>query len=224
MATLLSFDEIQKLHSGSRHIDYDEFFGDMNISEEEASKRKKFAEELEDDIFLILAMMYSLISVEVDEDGKIHVDTTGIDFNDISEKLESLLEENIKPRHDIDDYFGIYYIPKFVDEFIRTTKEHADDPYYWSSDRAQVIGENEANSVFEYIAFDSAISSGKTISVWDCMMDGKERDDHHEADGQVIDIGGLFKVGDSLMRFPRDFMYGAGPEQIVNCRCTASYY
>lgn len=53
--------------------------------------------------------------------------------------------------------------------------------------------------------------------LWLATRDTRTRPTHREANGQVIDPGEMFKVGDARLRFPGDPL---GPvEEIVNCRC-----
>lgn len=55
---------------------------------------------------------------------------------------------------------------------------------------------------------------------WLAALDGRTRDSHAEADGQVVPFGADFNVGGSPMPQP-----GIGPpEEVVNCRCTVLLY
>ncbi len=55
---------------------------------------------------------------------------------------------------------------------------------------------------------------------WRTILDGKERDSHHEADGQTVSIIMPFNVGGELLMFPGDTSLGASPGNIINCRCS----
>lgn len=52
---------------------------------------------------------------------------------------------------------------------------------------------------------------------WIATRDGRTREAHANADGQVADIGGAFQVGGYSMEYPGD--YRAPAELTVNCRC-----
>lgn len=60
---------------------------------------------------------------------------------------------------------------------------------------------------------------GVTKRSWLATVDGRTRPSHQAADGQVRDIDEPFDVGDSQMMYPLDDSLGAGPEEIVDCRC-----
>ncbi len=78
-------------------------------------------------------------------------------------------------------------------------------------------------------AFAQAISTGKLLAqnvagVWGATGDGRTRDTHRLMNGQRRIFGVPFESpsGARLM-FPGDTSLGAGPEEIVNCRCTKLY-
>lgn len=54
---------------------------------------------------------------------------------------------------------------------------------------------------------------------WVTMGDEAVRPWHQAADGQIVNASGTYTVGPDLMRFPKDASLGAGPANIVNCRC-----
>jgi uncharacterized protein with gpF-like domain len=56
---------------------------------------------------------------------------------------------------------------------------------------------------------------------WQTAEDERVRDTHVAANGQIRNIDRPFEVGSSLMMYPRDGSLGAGPEEIVNCRCVS---
>lgn len=53
---------------------------------------------------------------------------------------------------------------------------------------------------------------------WIAIGDQRTRDDHDEADGQIVAVGETFLVGGEELEHPGD--PSASLEQIVNCRCT----
>ena len=54
---------------------------------------------------------------------------------------------------------------------------------------------------------------------WDATGDGKTRETHAAADGQIRAYGEPFTVGGFSMMFPLDASLGAPAEEIINCRC-----
>lgn len=64
----------------------------------------------------------------------------------------------------------------------------------------------------------SHIEATALTKKWVTRHDTRVRRDHVEADGQVVPLNGMFKVGTSLMLYPGDPM--APAEQVVNCRCS----
>jgi len=55
---------------------------------------------------------------------------------------------------------------------------------------------------------------------WNVTSDGRERDTHADADGQIVPVDGTFRVGGARLEHPGD---PTGPiEEIGNCRCYAT--
>lgn len=53
---------------------------------------------------------------------------------------------------------------------------------------------------------------------WLATKDDRTRDDHAEADGQIVNMGAAFYVGGEWLDFPGD--PNGSPENTINCRCT----
>lgn len=64
----------------------------------------------------------------------------------------------------------------------------------------------------------SHIEATALTKKWVTRHDTRVRRDHVEADGQVVPLNGMFKVGSSLMLYPGDPM--APAEQVIGCRCS----
>jgi hypothetical protein len=69
-----------------------------------------------------------------------------------------------------------------------------------------------------------AVREGKTMKVWNTIIDGREREWHNEANQTVLPINEPFEVGGELLMYPLDTSLGASADNIANCRCTATYY
>lgn len=66
-----------------------------------------------------------------------------------------------------------------------------------------------------------AQSGRQLVKTWLSTRDGRVRETHKEADGQIVAADGLFDVGGYEARFPGDWTLP--PQESVNCRCTALY-
>lgn len=99
--------------------------------------------------------------------------------------------------------------------------------------RGETIARTEGlaalNSARE-LSYAQAVSEG-TISAqnvtksWETAHDPRVRESHREMQGQQVQgVGGVFVTGNGAwMKYPGDASLGAGPEDICNCRCVASY-
>lgn len=192
--------------SGDRiSIDFEEYFGEMLLPEEEKEERKALAKELEV-LFLFMLMDYRKEEIE---------------------KVKPVLQEKYKDiamaflSTEKEFSYIVEYSKHIIDETIRATNENIDDPYYTSWDRAMFIAENEANAIGNYRQQMQAIKSGKKYKTWLTMNDDKVRHTHKEIDSLKIPIFEAFQVGDSRMMFPKDTNGSA--EETVNCRCVLEY-
>lgn len=83
---------------------------------------------------------------------------------------------------------------------------------------ATVIGAAIGAGTFE--ASRRVGNSGKRVGLmWLSARDKSVRDTHRTADGQIVEVGQAFAVGDCLMRFPLDSELCSDAGEIVNCRC-----
>jgi SPP1 gp7 family putative phage head morphogenesis protein len=60
-------------------------------------------------------------------------------------------------------------------------------------------------------------AEGYTEKQWSTVIDGRERESHHAANGQVVAIDGMFRVGAYMAFAPGDETLPAS--ESVNCRC-----
>lgn len=217
MKTTLDFDELNKLGvkkvKNPKPIPYREYFGKMYITPKQMKSRISLAEGIEDVMVYVFAYWAIAASLGITEDEI---------RQDAKDKMRSVLGKHTK----LDSYLE-KHIDKVVDEVIDTTikytREENADPYWTSSDRAMLIAENEANSFDNYVDYRDARASGRLKKKWLTENDDKVRLTHELAEGQTVDIDGLFLIGDSLMRFPMDTMYDPDPKELVNCRCSCVY-
>lgn len=206
------FDELSDIsEENMRSIPYDEYFDEMDLTEDEKKKRKQFSREFED----VMLFIFALFSVMRQYDY--------INKQYIIGQLQSRYSEIVLKYMEIDKYLDDY-ISDFAIETVETTIKYIDDPFYLSNDRCILISENEANGIFNYGEFSEAIKAGKTRKQWVDIRDKKERETHKEVGGTVIPIEDTFIVGNSLMLFPKDTSLGAEMKELANCRCTIKYF
>lgn len=201
---------LSRKRSKNRSIPYEQYFGEMGLSDMETKRRIALANELE----AIFIGLFLLIE-----------DSEEIPWDSLE---KSLYEDYVSVAR---KYLGMDKTPSYIDELARNvaynvlnaTKNHLDDDWYTSYDRAVFDAENEANSVAEYGGYTVAIKSGKTKKTWVTMADERVRHTHFMVDGKTIGITEVFDVGSSKMLFPRDITYGASYGEILNCRCWCEY-
>lgn len=213
----LSFDELNKLyqdeHEGDlRSLPFEQYFGEMDLSAEQREKRISAAKEIEKFTRLALASMYYMW-----QEG-------GYDYGDATTVMvtgyRSLIEKLGIP---LTAFFAATHVESIAADIVSSTMNHPEDPYFYSEDRATLIAENESNSLYNDSEYQDAIMTGKTRKTWVAIIDKVTRDTHRDVNGTVVPIEEPFEVGDYMMMYPKDASMGAGPEEIVNCRCSVIY-
>lgn len=216
---MIGFDEqniIGDKNSGKerkqKSIPYEEYFGEMDLPEEEKKKRIELARKIE----LVILFYFMMRS----DNG---IEAIGIDYYEelIYQKIILIANE----------YMGASNTSSYIDDYarqiskdiVRATEENQDDDYYTSNDRAVFVAENEANSIGNYKQQSDAVKDGKKYKTWISQRDNKVRHTHSAVDGKRIGIFEEFLVGESSMMFPKDTSLGASAEEIVNCRCVVHY-
>ncbi len=91
--------------------------------------------------------------------------------------------------------------------------------WLFSAARAMWAARDNTNALCNCAQLDGLKRSGYKYKGWRTIMDGKERDDHAAANGQVVPIDCPFIVGGYRMMFPKDSTYGAPLHETANCRC-----
>ncbi len=200
MAQTRQFDELKT-------IDYETFFGEMDISEQEKRRRIVLAEELE--------VLFLYLFVLMKEDP----------LKDYLQMIQQKYQEIATRFLDMDETpaYILNQSQTVAEETARVTRQHISQEFYTSKDRAMLISANQANVIGNYAFQVEAIKMGKTTKVWRTMKDFKVRHTHMIADGQKVGIFEPFKVGNSLLNFPTDLSLGASMEEVANCRCVCKY-
>jgi uncharacterized protein with gpF-like domain len=88
--------------------------------------------------------------------------------------------------------------------------------------RANAIARTETHTAANYGSQAAAESTGlNLLKEWVAATDERTREDHLDADGQVVGLSESFDVGGESLMFPGD--PSGSPGNIINCRCTVAY-
>ena len=204
--TDLRFDELNSL---SRET-YEKFFDVMPISKDQKTDRVLIAMALEDRFLEILSLVEIRQKrnepwlgevIELFTLAFLAVATRRVDDDEIRAKAE-----------------------RFGQEVGLSTVQHQGEEYMTSADRAINMAATESNAIMCYGELADAIRQGMTMKTWRTIIDGRERDWHHEVNGTTIPITEPFEVGGELLMYPLDDSLGASADNIANCRCCAIYF
>ena len=208
----IAFDELNQMVENPRSIAYEEYFGEMELTETEKKKRISLAEKLEDNFLPILIWLFTMQQFG----GVLNWEAARLRF-------ETGYQKSIDGVVDLDNYTK-KRIQTFSYDVTESTRSHADDFWYYSKDRVRFMSENESNISWEYQTYMDAIKKGKTRKQWITMRDKRVRHTHKQVDGKAIGIQDVFLVGDSLMLHSGDSSLGASPKELIACRCTTKYF
>ena len=207
----MSYDELNNLVENKRSMDYEQYFGEMDLDKDAREERIETARELDDKFLYILILLFTMQQYG------------GVEWEMIQRLVDAGYREVIQSHMEIDDYVD-NYITGFSNDFVDSTMRNEDNPYFYSRDRGMFISENESNSMLNYKDFLTAVLSGKTKKKWVDVRDKKERKTHLMVGGTVKNITEPFLVGNSLMMFAKDSSLGAAAKEIINCRCVTRYF
>ena len=195
--------KIDELNVVEAPISYEQYFGEMEISEKEKQDRIKLAYEFED---YLLALFLILATEEREREE--YYQQADEEYCQIATKYMGVKETPVY----INDYAA-----EITMSIVDTTLDNIDVDYYLSEERAKSIAANEANSIGNYREQVEMVKRGYKFK------DDRVRHTHVKVDNTKIGIFERFNVGNMQMMFPRDVSLGAGPEEIVNCRCSLRY-
>ncbi len=203
------FDELN--NPKSRAIPYEQYFGEMELTEEQKEERIKASKRIED----MMLFLFSLLSVMKEYSYE------NLEF--VVSQVKNQYSDVLSVSMEMDEYLN-GYVNDFSEQIVETTQNHMDDEWYLSDDRAMFVAENEANTTFNYLEYKKSIESGKKKKRWITMRDRHVRHTHQLVEGKTIGINDVFLVGDSEMFYPKDTTFGASAREIVNCRCSIKYF
>jgi SPP1 gp7 family putative phage head morphogenesis protein len=87
-----------------------------------------------------------------------------------------------------------------------------------SKSRALTIARTELTRVINDATVRALAEEGYTEKEWSTVIDGRERETHNAANGQVVGIYESFTVGGAHCQAPGD--ENLPPQESINCRCT----
>lgn len=209
----MSLEELNALYDEKHDpisMDYDEFFGEMHLTEAQKKKRKKTAEKMQEIMEWLLAVVYYYMN-----DGVYN-------YMDAIAEAEQSYKDLVKDTG-VSDSFVNNHITMAITSVVSTMEKNPDNIYNYTNDRARMIAENEANSIWNDAEFEDAIKAGMTRKTWHTIIDKKTRDWHAEVNGQTRPILEPFDVDGELLMFPRDESLGCSGGNVVNCRCSVIY-
>ena len=207
----LSFDEINDLVTNKRSMSFEQFFGEMELSDEEIQQRIELAEKLEDGFLFVLALLFTMQQYNA------------VDWEQARQEYENRYLSALAGYVTITPYIR-QYVRDMSYDIMDSTKKHQAEYYYYSPDRGKFMAECESNTTRSYQCNEDAIAQGKTMKRWLTMGDKRVRETHKEVGGTSKPIGEPFYVGGSLMMFPRDTQYSPPNSLVCGCRCSIEYY
>jgi HK97 family phage portal protein len=101
-----------------------------------------------------------------------------------------------------------------IADMVKATKQYFDGISY----RAERVARTNVIAVNNASAQDVYVENGVQKHEWLSTADERTRDDHAEADGQVVAIGEPFSIGGESLMYPGDPSGSA--DETINCRCT----
>lgn len=208
--TVMTFDELNQLVP-KQNIPMEQYFGEMGLTNEQERKRLDLAERLEEEFIDILAWVFYTAQNRAVSESVVEERFREALINSTDEEVM-----NLSRTEEI--------IDTVAKEVAKTTVDRRNTPFFLSEERAYLLAEDNANTLFNYYDFEQALSQNKSMKQWLTILDGRERETHNLADGMIAVVEQPFEVGDSLLMFPKDTSLGASPEEIINCRCSVRYF
>lgn len=207
---ILDFDELNRLVGYTRSEPFEDYFAPMKISDKQKQQRIDLAKDLDDIFEDLFIYMFEMARYGYSD----YTDAYALAYS----KYMEVIGNHVTPTDEL-----ILHGDELITSVLEVLYRHYDDPYYFSRDRARLIAENDANSIFNYDEFQDARINGYHLKTWNTIMDGHERDSHAEVNGVTIPIEEVFHLQGGDCYYPRSDELGMSDEEIVNCRCSLSY-
>lgn len=207
-----SYDKLNSLNATHKSEPYEDYFGSMELTDEQRQQRIALAEDLETEFLVFLIMLFHMQKYN------------SVNYEQARKRLEDGYLTAVKKHMTVDKEMRDY-IKIFSYDMVDATKDHEDSLYYYSIDRAVFAAENESAITYDRNDYLQAFKMGKTKKLWVDVRDRRERETHLEVGGEVRPINEPFVVGNSLMMYARDaYTYNPEPKEYINCRCNTIYY
>lgn len=207
-----NYDQLNIMNTTHKSEPYEDYFGSMELTEEQRRQRITFAEELETEFLVFLIMLFHMQKYN------------SVNYEQARKRLENGYLKVCKKFMVVDKEMRDY-IKIFSYEMVDATKDHEDSLYYYSTDRAVFAAENESAITYDRQDYLQAVKAGKTKKLWVDVRDRRERKTHLKVGGEVKPINEPFIVGNSLMMYARDaYNFNPEPKEYINCRCNTVYY
>ena len=189
----------------------DEYFDKMQIDKEQKEERKKLAKEY----YALLVYLFLLMQAQLMYNA--------VDVDNVIDQFKSRLKGICFKFASIDAYL-IKYIELVTKKIVNKTVENINKTLYWvSAERALKIAMEESNTILNHDDLMRAKALGYTKKKWLCMKDNRVRKSHQLVEGKTIPIDAKFKVGHSMLEFPRDEVNCKDEGDIANCRCSLKF-
>lgn len=208
-------DTTRDISTQRKGVPFSEYFGVMPISRDRLDRRINLA----DDLLEVMLLMYALIE---QRPTKTLVKT----------QIYNEILTNVAKAGSIDKYVDDLAW-QYSEDLTRVTFDHinttsvidvamaeGEENYYTSIDRAMFVAEDMSQSFVNYMEY--AENEGKT-KIWHSQGDLRVRATHERVNNTKLPFDGIFKVGESDMRFPKDMSMGASAEEVINCRCYLTF-
>lgn len=115
----------------------------------------------------------------------------------------------------------------FVDDLtIDETAKQIEGSFLFGRHRAFRIARTEvvaASNAGTHFSTSRQLPNKRFQKGWLSSRDIRVRDSHIGVDGKFVDMDEAFSLPGGRLMFPGDSSLGAGPEEIVHCRCATSY-
>lgn len=190
-----------------------EYFDIMEIDEDQKEKRVKVAKDFRNTLLFLFSLIpiaeaYEQLSYEyILSQFRLEYAKVLVEYGRVDQHMQQYFE---KVTSEIVDNTLRHYNPEALD--------------YWLSDeRAILIAENEANSVYNYSELQDAIDEGYTEKEWITERDDRVRKTHRAVDRKRIPIDDYFEFPDCRGLYPHDEV-NLNEEELVNCRCSCKFY
>lgn len=203
------FDNINSLEKDSSVINYEKYFGEEELTDEQKQRRIDLANEIEQ----VMLFAFSLIALLTEEDN--------YNYTIVVEETTDRFLASISAFVTLDEVISAYAYER-AKQVVSSTVDALNTAYFLSRERATVIAANESDTILNRDDYQKAIYEGKTKKTWIDIKDNRERKAHIAVGGKTIGIYEMFKVGNDLMLYPHDFEHGSA-KNLVNCRCSIKY-